>query len=96
MGATAFWGRPYNDNSQNTQAGRLDKNYLDNLDIFALVLPVKAEGLKVSPWGMYALIGENSLRGINVYAAQRGPAIYAPRGGLMPILAATMNYFQTF
>ena len=59
--ATGFWGRPYNDNSQNTQDGRLDKNYLDNLDVFALVLPVQAEGLKVSPWGMYALIGENSL-----------------------------------
>ncbi|ATD81536.1 MULTISPECIES: outer membrane homotrimeric porin [Desulfovibrio] len=96
VGATAFWGRPYNDNSQNTQAGRLDKNYLDNLDIFALVLPVKAEGLKVSPWGMYALIGENSLRGINDYAGQREPAIYAPRGGLMPILGSGMNYFQTF
>lgn len=96
VGATFFWGRPYNDNSQNTQNGRLEANYLDNLDVFALVLPIKAEGLKVSPWGMYALIGENSLRGINDNTSQREPAIYAPRGGLMPVLGSGMNYYQTF
>lgn len=41
-------------------------------------------------------MGENSLRGINDNTAQREPSIYAPRGGLMPVLGSGGNYVSTF
>lgn len=63
---TAFWARPINDNF-----GGYDKpgvndyraNYMDNVDMFGLVLPLKFDGVKVTPWAMYAAIGPNALRG---------------------------------
>ncbi|WP_022660046.1 outer membrane homotrimeric porin [Desulfovibrio desulfuricans] len=96
MGLTGFWARPYNDNSEITQNGQTQKNYLDNLDLLALTLPITGNGMKITPWGMYGLIGENSLRGINNNTEQREPAIYAPRGGLMPVLGSGGNYVSTF
>ena len=54
---TAFWARPYNDNY--TDAGNRN-NYMDNMDMFGLVLPLKFDGVKVTPWAMYAAIGPNT------------------------------------
>ena len=96
VGAAFFWGRPYNDNADLTKYGKNETGYLDNLDVFGLSIPVTAPGLKITPWGMYALMGENSLRGINDNTAQREPSIYAPRGGLMPVLGSGGNYVSTF
>ena len=45
---------------------------------------------------MYTLIGQNSLRGLNNNTAQREPSIYAPRGGLMPVLGSGGTYLSTF
>jgi len=61
FGVSGFWARPYNDNSEITQNGQTQKNYLDNLDLFALTLPITGNGMKITPWGMYGLIGQNSL-----------------------------------
>lgn len=62
---TGFWARPFNDNysgvmgsaSNGTQA-----NYLDNMDMFSVVLPLTFEGIKVTPWLMVAAIGPNTFR----------------------------------
>ncbi|WP_308621104.1 outer membrane homotrimeric porin [uncultured Desulfovibrio sp.] len=65
-GVTAFWARPFNDNF----AGYTDKyehdgwraNYMDNMDMFGLLVPLTFDGLKVTPYGMYAAIGPNTFR----------------------------------
>ncbi len=95
--ATAFWARPYNDNSVNTYGGSRNTTHLDNMDVFALSLPVKGDGFRINPWAMYALIGQYSMTGVSVRAVGGDPGVVAPRGGLMPILGNGNNYawFQT-
>ena len=56
---TAFWARPYNDNNgyKSTDAGSKWNNYMDNMDMFAVLLPLTFDGVKVTPWVMYAAMG---------------------------------------
>ena len=63
VGLTALWMRPLNDN----YAGRVygdredyQKNYLDNMDLFALMLPLKFDGVELTPWAMYGMQGKNT------------------------------------
>ena len=79
-----FWARPYNDNSGTLYTDR-STSHLDNMDVFALSLPMRFDRLRVNPWAMYALIGKYSLSGL---AITNEPAIVAPRGGLMPVLGS--------
>ncbi|MDR2574348.1 MAG: outer membrane homotrimeric porin [Desulfovibrio sp.] len=65
VGLTALWMRPFNDNYSdrtytdwNDRANRV--NYLDNMDLFALMLPVTLDGFEITPWAMYGLRGKNS------------------------------------
>lgn len=69
IGLTAMWFRPYNDNytgSNDTDGtnGYLNNNdnagYLDNMDLFALMLPVNYGGVSVTPWAMYGVQGRNA------------------------------------
>ena len=54
---TAMWARPYNDNYD----ARADRtNYQDNMDLFALMVPLTFDGVKVTPWAMYGMAGANS------------------------------------
>lgn len=70
---TAFWARPYNDNfaglpqpdHRGTRAF-----WLDNLDLFGLALPLRPNGLNLTPWFMYGMIGPNTFR------TPGGPARY--------------------
>ena len=60
VGLTAFWARPYNDNngySYGNGHGKWAKNYMDNMDMFAVLLPLTFDGVKVTPWVMYAAMG---------------------------------------
>ena len=61
VGLTAFWARPYNDNAgyyKNSDFGGTQyKNYMDNMDMFAVLLPLTFDGVKVTPWVMYAAMG---------------------------------------
>ena len=60
VGLTAFWARPYNDNngySYGNGHGKWAKNYMDNMDMFAVLLPLTFDGVKVTPWVMYAALG---------------------------------------
>ena len=60
VGLTAFWARPYNDNygckRSDTNKDRWE-NYMDNMDMFAVLLPLSFDGVKVTPWVMYAAMG---------------------------------------
>lgn len=58
VGATLFWMRAENDNptgDYGTQYG-----FSDAMDFVGLSVPVKTEGLKLSPWAMYGFIGRDS------------------------------------
>ena len=58
VGLTAFWARPYNDNNGYKWNGKdADQNYMDNMDMFAVLLPLTFDGVKVTPWVMYAALG---------------------------------------
>ena len=59
VGLTAFWARPYNDNGgyKSQWSGKDYDNYMDNMDMFAVLLPLTFDGVKVTPWVMYAAMG---------------------------------------
>ena len=66
VGLTAFWARPYNDNngySYGNGHGKWAKNYMDNMDMFAVLLPLTFDGVKVTPWVMYAALGPGMFEG---------------------------------
>ena len=75
---TAFWARPYNDNGglkDKSQDGR--QNYIDNIDAFALLLPLSFDGIKVTPWVMGAMIGAGALDSyIDGYDPITGKPVY--------------------
>lgn len=62
---TALWGRTVNDNfTVSYGAKENQRGYLDNMDIFALTLPLTAEEWTVIPWLAYGILGKNALRGL--------------------------------
>ena len=65
VGLTALWMRPLNDNYTGANAegelyGNGYENYLDNMDLFALMLPLKFDGVELTPWAMYGMQGKNT------------------------------------
>ncbi len=62
VGLTVFWARPYNDNYDGYYHDKHDKNFMDNVDAFGLVIPLSFDGVKIAPYGMIAAIGPNALR----------------------------------
>ena len=72
VAATAFWIRPFNDNYTDVDyADGRRNNYMDNVDAFALLIPLTFDGVKVTPWGMYTAIGPNAWRTNAGYFAGR-------------------------
>ncbi len=64
--ATLMWGRPFNDNyTGNKDLNNRNANYMDNIDLIALSVPMTFDGFKVTPWVMYGIIGENALKAKN-------------------------------
>lgn len=66
VGITALWIRPVNDNfSEAYFTSTSDRaNYLDNMDLFAITLPITLDGYELTPWVMYGMLGRNALRGL--------------------------------
>lgn len=64
VGLTALWMRPFNDNYQGgTYQNVFSKDragYLDNLDLFALSMPLTFDGVSVTPWIMPGMMGRNT------------------------------------
>ncbi|MBQ3060765.1 MAG: outer membrane homotrimeric porin [Desulfovibrio sp.] len=66
VGVTAFWARPLNDNFGGYPKHGTDTyraSYLDNMDLFGLMLPVKFDGIEATPWLMYGIRGKNAFEG---------------------------------
>ncbi len=59
IGLTAAWLRPYNDNYEKSGSGD-SSNYLDNMDMFLLSLPVAYDNFSINPWIAYGMIGRNT------------------------------------
>ena len=71
LGLTALWMRPFNDNySQETKNsdgtphiwGADPDNYLDNMDLFGLMVPVTLDGFEITPWAMFGMKGKNTTK----------------------------------
>ena len=67
VGLTALWARPANDNFSGFDDRYTNNhaNYLDNMDLFALMVPVKLDGFEITPWVMYGMQGKNTLTDYN-------------------------------
>lgn len=98
---TFFWARPYNDNFVGQGAGwgmSSDSNFMDNVDMFGLLLPLSFDGVKVTPWVMYTAVGPNALNGTGIDAKGKllnpgiaGNSTGAVVNGMLP--AAFANRF---
>ncbi len=82
---TGFWARPYNDNFIGSNIDNHDSiddssNFLDNVDIFGLSLPLSFEGLNITPWLTYMAVGKNFARS----GGDLGNSIGTVRYGLTP------------
>ncbi|MBD5626761.1 MAG: outer membrane homotrimeric porin [Desulfovibrio sp.] len=105
-GVTAFWARPFNDNYlgyQDTAKGDHSKgwraNYMDNMDIGGLLVPLTFDGAKVTPWGMYSAIGPNTFRswdkdGDDALGNVVGDDAGLVRAGLFPVGGARHRNFD--
>ena len=78
---TALWGRFYNDNFVKGDYNyKGPSNYLDNLDMVALMLPIKMDGWRTTPWVLGSFTGKNAMPGlVNGYMA---PSSAYPKAGL--------------
>ncbi len=90
VGMTLFWARPYNDNFSGYADGK-DANYMDNVDVFGLVIPLSFDGVKIAPYGMIAAIGPNAFRGYNAkedhydnFGNTKGTSVAQMAQGLLP------------
>ena len=64
VGLTALWARPLNDNYVDADNSNKN-NYLDNMDLFSLMVPLTFDGVNVTPWVMYGMVGKNALKSWN-------------------------------
>ena len=71
VGLSFMWARPVNDNFSNgyfdvanNKSSTEKANYLDNLDLFMLSMPLHFDGVEATPWAMYGMRGKNALRGL--------------------------------
>ena len=60
LGFTGFWIRPNNDNYEGDEGRQV--GYLDNFDLFGLTVPIKYEGVELTPWAMMGMMGRNTFR----------------------------------
>ena len=67
LSVTALWARPLNDNYTTSSAGAPAnrQGYLDNLDLFSLMVPVTLDGFSITPWAMIGMKGANSMEGVD-------------------------------
>ncbi|SBW02825.1 putative Porin [uncultured delta proteobacterium] len=60
FGLTAFWARPYDRNYYDDTTQADGKNELDDMDVFGVILPIKTDVVRFSPWAIAAVIGKDS------------------------------------
>ncbi len=63
FGAAFGWFRLSNLNAGTSEIGGSSGNKNDEVDAFALMLPITGDGFEFTPWAMYALHGQNASGG---------------------------------
>ena len=109
---TALWARPFNDNYSEYHAydangndlGRVRSkynydNFLDNMDLFALMLDLKFDGVQATPWVMYGMAGRNAWdaidRGLfNDGSPDKTLSVYPTMGVYDPMTGTYANNFN--
>ncbi len=78
VGAALFWLRPYNEVS-----GRLDNgdNTHDAMDLVGLTVPLTFDGVKVTPFAMYSIVGKDAKFGAGANNSNGVAAGLLPAGG---------------
>lgn len=77
VGTTFFWARPFNGNfggwnGNGSQANGTPRDTPgDAMDLLSLIVPIKTDVMKVSPWGMFGFMGTKSLMGTSRAAIRR-------------------------
>lgn len=72
VGASLFWLRAENDNNDNYYKDKADLtgNPASNaMDFVGLTVPLTFDGVKVTPWAMYGMIGRDSFEGAKTQSA---------------------------
>ncbi|MDR2819356.1 MAG: outer membrane homotrimeric porin [Desulfovibrio sp.] len=93
---TAMWARPFNDNYsgyQNGYHGHVNgyrSNYMDNMDMAALIAPLTFDGVKITPWAMYAAVGPNTFGngnfdGLKAGFTAQGTTWMGISAGMLPV-----------
>ena len=74
LAASLVWLRPFDAYQNDSGAfGFTDNdNFSDEVDAFALLLPMQFDGLNITPYGIYSLVGANSGLYDYVFAAREG------------------------
>ncbi len=64
VGLTVLWARPFNDDFEDIaiEGVRYKLKDLHSVDLFALLLPLKSDGIAITPWAMYGLRHRNTDR----------------------------------
>lgn len=90
---TALWARPFNDNYTGAGlGGKYDHaNYLDNMDLFALMLDLKFDGVQATPWVMYGMAGRNSWDAVDRGLFNDGNPNYTLNGAYPGVEFANYN-----
>lgn len=84
---TGWWLRPWNDNYPGKQDG-WQAGYMDNYDFIGAALPLTFDGIKITPWVMYGMLGPNTFRDGNNWIARANNNYYS--SSLYPIMYGNM------
>ena len=91
VGASLFWLRAENDNTD----GYGDKHYSSNaMDFVGLTVPLTFDGVKVTPWAMYGTIGRDSFTngdGVNKYNPVTGELLSGPKSVVNTLLPTRVD-----
>lgn len=60
VGAALFWLRAYNDYGNRLSGDNGSKNSHDAMDVIGATVPLTFDGVKVTPFGMYSIIGRDT------------------------------------
>ena len=71
IGATLFWLRAENDNTDSATDYGKQYHYSDAMDFTGITLPLKFDGVKVTPWAMYGFVGRDGFENAGASGDQK-------------------------
>ena len=71
IGGNLFWLRAENDNTDSATDYGKQYHYSDAMDFTGITLPLKFDGVKVTPWAMYGFVGRDSFENAGASGDQK-------------------------